>query len=112
MIHQVDCEGETHRVMVGHEDVVLLDHDLESELALVALDGYPCECLIVGLRIRWLLLPDNQVWEWESDLLRNVRLGDSEHFWERAWAIASAERAADPRHQWGVLALRGGRGRG
>lgn len=112
MIHQVDCEGETHRVMVNREDVVLLDHDLESEIALVALDGHPCACLIVGRRIRWLLFPYNQIWEGEYDSLRNVRFGDSERWWDRARSIASEERrAAGIEQRWDALTLRGGRGR-
>lgn len=111
MIHPVDCEGETHHVMVSCEDVVLLDHDLESELALVALDGHPCACLVVGIRIRWVLLPDNQVWAGEHDLLKHVRFEDSGRFWDRAWAIASEERrSAGVEQRWDALTLRGGRG--
>lgn len=63
--YEVDCEGETHLVMMDSERkrVVLLDHDVRAEMALVGLGGEACDCLVVGLRIRWFSLPFEQAVE-------------------------------------------------
>lgn len=63
--YDVDCEGGVHRVMVdsGRKRVVLLDHNVKVEMALVGLGGEACGCLVVGLRIRWFSLPFKQTVE-------------------------------------------------
>lgn len=54
--YQLRCEEGWHTLSVeaGTGDVVLLDHNLEGELALVVLGGDPCVCLQVKIALKRL----------------------------------------------------------
>lgn len=42
---QIECQGSTHRLLWRAGELLSLDHDADSERALVALGGEECECL-------------------------------------------------------------------
>ena len=52
--YQLCCEEGWHTLSVelGTGDVALLDHDVESELALVVLGGDPCVCLQAKIALK------------------------------------------------------------
>jgi hypothetical protein len=93
----VDCNGERHRVTWRRGKVVLEDHDLSAETAMLAFGGKPFPCL--GVLRRWR---DMHTWAMSSELFRTMsaRLGPEAVLpgplqranelglmltWERAW---------------------------
>ncbi|MCA1839589.1 MAG: DUF2087 domain-containing protein [Actinomycetota bacterium] len=66
----IDCDGSEHRLSSDGGSVIVHDHDVDSEKALVGLGGRPIPCLLVAeawrscdkedaLRLAKVLLPDN-----------------------------------------------------
>ncbi len=68
----VDCNGERHRVTWRRGKVVLEDHDLSAETAMLAFGGRPFPCL--GVLRRWR---DMHTWAMSGELFRTMstRLG-------------------------------------
>ncbi|MDP8991760.1 MAG: hypothetical protein M3N31_01695 [Actinomycetota bacterium] len=68
----VDCNGERHRVTWRRGKVVLEDHDLTAETAMLAFGGKPFACL--GVLKRWR---DMHTWAMSAELFRQMqaRLG-------------------------------------
>ncbi len=97
----VDCNGESHRVTWRRGKVVLEDHDLSAETAMLAFGGKPFACL--GVLRRWR---DMHTWAMSGDLFRTMsarlgpeavlpgRLGPVHELglmltWERTWRRSS-----------------------
>ena len=97
----VDCNGERHRVTWRRGKVVLEDHDLRAEEAMLAFGGKPFPCL--GLLRRWR---DMHTWAMSDELFRTMsaRLGPEAVLpgplepvlelglmltWERTWRRSS-----------------------
>ena len=97
----VECSGERHRVTWRRGKVVLENHDLTAETAMLAFGGKPFACL--GVLKRWR---DMHTWAMSGELFRQMqaRLGpevvlpgdlNSAHelglmlTWERSWRRSS-----------------------
>lgn len=97
----VDCNGERHRVTWRRGKVVLEDHDLTAETAMLAFGGAPCPCL--GVLWRWR---DMHTWAMSGQLFQTMsdRLGTERVLppelkpvhelglmltWERRWRRSS-----------------------
>lgn len=96
----VDCGGAQHKVTWRRGRLVLEDHDLASEMALLTLGGAPCPCLRVlkMWRDQWKLPPElfRQMDSWLGDsqflaprelaLPRGLAMALN---WQRAWRASS-----------------------
>lgn len=97
----VDCNGERHRVTWRRGKVVLEDHDLTAETAMLAFGGKPFPCL--GVLRRWR---DMHTWAMSGELFETMsaRLGSGTVLpvelkpvhelglmltWERTWRRSS-----------------------
>ncbi|MDQ3575111.1 MAG: hypothetical protein M3404_09370, partial [Actinomycetota bacterium] len=63
----VDCNGESHRVTWRRGKVVLEDHDLTAEAAMLAFGGKPFPCL--GVLRRWR---DMHTWAMSGELFETM----------------------------------------
>lgn len=96
----VDCGGAQHRVTWRRGRLVLEDHDLAAEMALLTLGGSPCACLRVlkMWRDQWKLPPElfRQMSSWlgDSQFLAPPELSRPRALamalnWQRAWQASS-----------------------
>jgi hypothetical protein len=94
------CSGEQHRVTWRRGKVVLEDHDLSAEQALLALGGERCTCMLVlkMWRDQWLLPPEMfktmSSWLGPKSFLAPAALERPRQLskvrnWERSWRRSS-----------------------